>query len=200
MRLSAEMLRDHALAASGLLVNKIGGTPAKPYDLKESFKPMNHDKNENLYRRSVYTYWKLTGPSPVMMVLDAVKRDACTVKREPGSSPLQALVLLNGPQFVEASRVLAEGLMKDFPGDPDRYIREAFRRLTSLEPTDVQRKILRDMLDDQRKHFQGNPDAAKQFTRVGLRKPGEDLDPAELAATASMISLLMNFDASVVLR
>ena len=113
--------------------------------------------------------------------LDAVKRDACTVKREPGSSPLQALVLLNGPQFVEASRVLAEGLMKDFPGDPDRGIREAFRRLTSLEPTDVQRKILRDMLDDQRKHFQGNPDAAKQFTRVGLRKPGEDLDPAELA-------------------
>ncbi len=200
MRLSAEMLRDHALAASGLLVHKIGGTPAKPYDLKESFKPMNHDKNENLYRRSVYTYWKLTGPSPVMMALDAVKRDACTVKREPGSSPLQALVLLNGPQFVEAARVLAEGLMKDFPSDPDRCIREAFRRLTSLEPTDVQRKILRDMLDDQRKHFQGNPDAAKQFTRVGLRKPGEDLDPVELAATTSMISLLMNFDASVVLR
>jgi hypothetical protein len=200
MRLPAEMLRDQALAASGLLVNKIGGAPAKPYDLKESFKPMDYDKNENLYRRSVYTYWKLTGPSPVMMSLNAVKRDTCTVKREPTSTPLQALVLLNGPQFVEASRVMAESLIREYADDPDLRIQEAFRRLTGLQPSDDQVRLLREMVDEQVSHFQINEEAARQLTRVGERKPDERLDPVLVAATTSLINLLMNFDGSVVLR
>ena len=81
----------------------MGGAGAKPYDLTESFKPMGHDKGEGLYRRSVYTFWKRTGPAPVMMALDAAKRDVCRAKRENPATPLQALVLLNGPQFVQAA-------------------------------------------------------------------------------------------------
>ena len=98
----AEMIRDQYLAISGLLSDKIGGPSVKPYELSQSFKPMGKDKGENLYRRSVYTFWKRTGPAPVMMALDASKRDVCRVKRERTSTPLQALVMLNDPQIVEA--------------------------------------------------------------------------------------------------
>ena len=89
-RLSAEMLRDNALAVGGLLVERQGGPPSKPYDLEVSFKPVKRDKGEGLYRRSLYTYWKRTGPAPAMMTLDASKRDVCRVKRERTSSPIQA--------------------------------------------------------------------------------------------------------------
>ena len=105
------MIRDGLLAHSNLLFKKIGGAGAKPYDLKVSFKPINPDGAPNVYRRSMYTYWKRTGPTPVMMALDASKRDVCTVRRERTDSPSQALILLNGTQFVEAARAFADQLL-----------------------------------------------------------------------------------------
>ena len=111
-RLPAEMLRDNALAVSGLLVEKRGGPPVKPYELEASFKPSPRDKGEGLYRRSLYTYWKRTGPAPMMMVLDSAKRDVCRVKRERTATPLESFVMMNSPQFVEASRASAERLVR----------------------------------------------------------------------------------------
>ena len=129
-RLSAEMLRDNALAISGRLVRKIGGPPVKPYELEASFKPSKRDSGEGLYRRSLYTYWKRTGPAPAMMALDAAKRDVCRMRRERTSSPLQAFVLLNGPQYVEAARGLAEKVLHQH-AEPAAAVQHAFRRLTS---------------------------------------------------------------------
>ena len=110
-RLPAEMVRDNALAASGLLVQKIGGAPVKPYEIAESFKPSKPGSGEALHRRSLYTYWKRTGPAPAMMAFDAIKRDVCSAQRETTATPLQALVLLNGPQFCRGgARAGREGL------------------------------------------------------------------------------------------
>ena len=111
-RLSAEMVRDNVLAISGLLVRKVGGPPVKPYDLALAYTPLKVDKGGSLYRRSLYTFWKRTSPAPVMITMNANKREVCRMRREITASPLQALVLLNGPQFVEASKVLAGTLVK----------------------------------------------------------------------------------------
>ena len=130
-RLSAEMIRDGALAATGLLVDKVGGPPTKPYEVAVSFKPVKHEEGEGLYRRSLYTYWKRTSPAPVMIALDAPKRDVCMVKRDTTATPLQAFIFMNDPQFVEAARVLAESLTKQHGDDTTAMIQEAFQRLVS---------------------------------------------------------------------
>ncbi len=126
-RLPAEMIRDNALAVSGLLVEKRGGPPVRPYEVEVSFKPMKRDEGEGLYRRSLYTFWKRTGPAPVMMAFDASKRDVCVVKRERTSSPLQAIVLLNDPQFVEAANHLAQRLQRQHGDQVERVINDMFR-------------------------------------------------------------------------
>ncbi|MDB4756659.1 DUF1553 domain-containing protein [Mariniblastus sp.] len=196
-RLPAEMLRDNALAISGLLSPRQGGGGAKPYDLALSFKPLGPDKGEGLYRRSVYTYWKRTGPSPVMMTLDAAKREICTVKRERTATPLQAFVLLNDPQFVEAARVLAEELIQKHPQDP---ITIAFRRSTSRYPDAKEKKILTTLLRTQKKYFSENLEAAKKFVSVGGRPFNSQLDPAAVAALATVIQTVMNFDECIMRR
>ena len=110
-RLPAEMIRDAALATSGLLVDTIGGPPVKTYDLPDSFKPEPADRGDALYRRSLYTYWRRTGPAPVLEAFDVPPRLACVARRDTTNTPLHAFVLMNGPQFVEAARVLAERLL-----------------------------------------------------------------------------------------
>ena len=142
-RLPAEMIRDGLLAQSGLLHKKVGGAGARPYDLKVSFKPINPDGAPNVYRRSLYTFWKRTGPAPVMMALDASKRDVCTVRRERTDSASQALILLNGTQFVEAARATADKLIeKHGEEDLDKLATEAFRQLTSRHPDKRETAIL----------------------------------------------------------
>jgi len=167
-RLPAEMLRDNALAVSGLLVNKIGGAPVRPYELAASFKASTPDKGEGLYRRSLYTYWKRTGPAPVMLALDAAKRDVCRVKRERTSSPLQALAMLNGPQFVEASRALSQRLIHEHGKDEtDRIALDMFRILTSRAPSDAERAIITKLFHKQREHFLESADAAFKYLSHG---------------------------------
>lgn len=199
-RWSAEMLRDNALAVSGLLVDRLGGPPVRPYEVEVSFKPVPRDKGEGLYRRSLYTYWNRTGPSPVMLTFDANKRDVCQVRRERTSSALQALVLLNGPQFVEAARVLGHRLLARHGEDPPAVLTDMFRLLTSRHPQAAELEILQQLLDERFRYFEAHPDAAEAYLSVGdTPRPSETPLPL-LAAVATVANTLMSFDECVTRR
>ncbi|MCO8125330.1 DUF1553 domain-containing protein [Stieleria sp. TO1_6] len=199
-RLPAEMLRDQSLAISGSLVTEIGGPPVKPYEVEASFKPTDRDKGAGLYRRSLYTYWKRTGPAPAMMTLDASKRDVCRVRRERTSSPLQAFVLLNGPQYVEAARGLACELIDRHRDDADALLSAAFRTLTSRAATAAESNVLNELYAKQLAYFQNHPERADEYLAVGERQLPAGVDRPQLAATGVVIGALMNFDESVMKR
>ena len=199
-RLSAEMIRDNALSTSGLLSQRMGGAGAKPYDLTESFKPISHDKGEGLYRRSVYTFWKRTGPAPVMMALDASKRDVCRARRENTATPLQALVLLNGPQFVEAARTLGEQMVREHGDNVGAMVLDTFRTLTSREPSVRETALLRQLHDEQLAIFEKDAKATEAFLSVGERRLATGLAKPRIAAAGILAKALMNFDESVVKR
>ena len=203
-RLSAEMIRDGILASSGLYHSKLGGPGVKPYDLKVSFKSINPDRAPNLYRRSLYTFWKRTAPAPVMMAFDSSKRDVCAVRRERTDSPSQTLVLLNGPQFVEAARATADKLIKKFGKEKnEELVVYAFRLFTSRKPNDQELKILIRLLNEQKKEFSDPAKAVKFITPKPLLT-GEfkatTEDSSNLAAVTTLISVLMNFDESTTKR
>ena len=199
-RLSAEMLRDNALAVSGLLVSSIGGPPTHPYELEVSFKPLEHKKGEELYRRSLYTFWKRTAPAPVMMALDASKRDVCSVKRERTSSPLQALILLNSPQFVEAARILAEDMLHKHGNNQDGLIAELFRTMTSRFPTVEEKQVLSELFREQQAYFEEYPDRAELFLSTGDTIRDMALETDRLAAISIVTLTLMNFDECIIKR
>ncbi len=203
-QLPAEMLRDNALAVSGLLALRIGGPPARPYELAASFKPVAPDSGEGLYRRSLYTYWKRTAPAPVMMTLDAAKRDVCSVRRERTASPLQSLVLLNDPQMIEASRVLAESLVRRHGRQVSPLINEAFLRLASREPTEREFAVLAQLWKSQSQYFREHPGQAEQLLSNGQAPRDASLasahNDAELAAATVLVSTLLNYDACVTKR
>ncbi|MDC0935598.1 DUF1549 domain-containing protein [Pirellulales bacterium] len=198
-RLPAEMLRDNVLATSGLLVEKIGGPPTRPYELAVSFNPSTPDEGEGLYRRSLYTYWKRTGPAPVMLTLDSAKRDVCQVKRERTSSPLASLVQLNNPQTVEAARKLAEKLLAQYGDDREKVAVGLFRTLTSRFPAAEERAILASLYDAQLKYFRNDAAASSAFLGVGASKSSTDR-PAMLAAWAAVANTLYSFDECVMKR
>lgn len=199
-KLPAEMIRDNALAISGLLSEKVGGPSVKPYDLAVSFKPIKPDKGEGLYRRSIYTFWKRTGPSPMMMTLDSSKKEVCRVKREETASPLQSLVLLNSPQFIEAARVTAENLIKDHGTDDSAIIEDSFRLLTSRQPDPREISILQQLLEEQTGEFTDAPEKTAAFFKTGDKAPEQKGDDARLAAVTVLVSALMNFDESFTKR
>ena len=199
-RLPAEMIRDHALAASGLLVEKIGGPPVFTYDIPESFKPAPAGKGEQLYRRSVYTFWRRTGPAPMLETFDVPKRVVCVARRDTTNTSLQALVLLNGPQFVEAARVLAEKLHRDCGGRRDEIVGLAFRRLLGRMPNAAERTILGAMFDEQLAWFHAHPDNAVAHLAVGDTPRDAALPADEIAAIATVVNTLMNHDAFAVKR
>ena len=199
-RLSAEMLRDNALAVSGLLVPSIGGPPTHPYELEVSFKPLEHKKGEELYRRSLYTFWKRTAPAPVMMALDASKRDVCSVKRERTSSPLQALILLNSPQFVEAARILAERMLHKHGNNQDELLVELFRTMTSRFPTMEEKRVLSELFREQQAYFKEYPDRAEQFLSTGDTIRDMALETDRLASISIVTLTLMNFDECIIKR
>src|SRR6185295_6619450 len=148
VRLSAEMIRDQALAVSGLLVEKLGGPSVKPYQPKGLWKDLSseadymQDEGEKLYRRSLYTFWKRTISPPTMVTFDAAGRETCSVRPSRTSTPLQALTLMNEITFVEAARALAQQMMTIGRGTPEERIGFAFRLATSRSPTDVELKVL----------------------------------------------------------
>ena len=197
--LTAEMLRDSALANSQLLSHTMGGKPVHPYDLEFSLGGDADlvDEGKNLYRRSLYTYWKVNGPSPLMLTLDAAKRSVCTVKREQTSTPLQSLVLLNSPQFVEAARVTAENLIQKFSTTTERCT-QAYRLATSQPIHQKELTILETLYTEQLAHFQNDPEAAKELTSVGKHPAESSIDPAELAAYTNLILTLWNYAPSTI--
>ena len=199
-RLTAEMIRDNALNTSGLMSDRMGGSGSKPYDLTESFKPMGQDKGEGLYRRSVYTFWKRTGPAPVMMALDASKRDVCRAKRETTATPLQALVLMNGPQFVEAARKLGESMVREHGDNIHSIIKDMFRKLTSREPSEREIVLMQKLHKEQLANFQKDNKATEAFLGVGASPNAIDLDKPKVAAAGILAKALMNFDEAVVKR
>jgi hypothetical protein len=203
-RMDAEMVRDYALAASGLLVPKIGGPSVKPYQpdgvweavaMPESnTRNYRADSGENLYRRSMYTLWKRAAPPASMDIFNAPTREACTVRRERTNTPLQALVTLNDPQFVEAARRLAETTLKQGGDRTETRIDFTARRLLArpLRPEEVQ--VVQSSLDALLKHYKANPAGAKDLLAVGRSPADPKLDPPTLAAWAMLTNELMNLD------
>ena len=199
-RLPAEMLRDNALTVSGLLVDKVGGPPAKPYEVEASFKPAKRDRGEGLYRRSLYTYWKRTGPAPAMMTLDAAKRDVCRVKRERTSSPLQAFVVLNGPQFVEAARAIAQKMLQQHSDDDELVIESLFRTLTSRKPSAAELRVLKQLHEQQREIFANDPKRADAYLKSGDFAVAKSVEPVELAAMTVVANTLLSLDEGLMKR
>jgi hypothetical protein len=205
-RLLAEQIRDSALAASGLLNRTIGGPSVKPYqpaglwEQSGTGKTYTQDTGDKLYRRSFYTFWRRTSPPPSMLTFDAVSREVCTAKRETTATPLQSLVLLNDPQFIEAARVLGEKLLKQFPNDEAARNREAFRALTGRSPDEAEAKILAQLYAEQKSLFAKDGDDAKKLLGIGEAKRDESLPPAEFAAMTTLVNAIMNFDEFVVER
>jgi len=205
-RLQAEVIRDSALAASGLLVPQIGGPSVMPYqpaglwEQSGTGKTYTQDHGDKLYRRSLYTFWRRTAPPPSMLTFDAVTREVCTANRETTATPLQALVLLNDPQFIEAARVLGQKLLQRHPGDEGARVRDAFRSLTGRVPDEMETAALRRLLAEQRDFYAKDPGAAKQILALGESKWDETLPPAELAATTMLVSAVMNHDEFVMER
>jgi len=205
-RLLGEQIRDGALAASGLLIRALGGPSVKPYqpaglwEQSGTGKTYTQDHGDKLYRRSLYTFWRRTAPPPSMLTFDAVTREVCTAKREVTTTPLQALVLLNDVQFVEAARVLGERLVREFPNDPDARIRAAFRTLAGRSPDAREVAVLRRLFDEQQVFYAKETDAAQKLLATGESKWDERLPRADFAATTMLVSAVMNFDEFVVQR
>lgn len=206
IRLPAEQIRDGALAASGLLVTNIGGPSVKPYQPEGLWEQSGtgakykQDHGNKLYRRSLYTFWKRTSPPPNMLTFDAVTREVCTAKRETTATPLQALVLLNDPQFIEAARALAERLLKQFPDDVNARAQVAFKKLISRAPDETEMHILGKLFSEQKNLFAQDEAAAKKLLATGESKHDSTLPPADFAATTLMVSAIMNFDEFIVER
>ena len=209
-RLPAEMIRDNALASSGLLVNRVGGPSVKPYQpegLWEEKGEFSHflltytqDKGEGLYRRSLYTFWRRTSPPPSMLVFDAGSRYICTVERQSTNSPQQGLVLLNDPQYVEASRLIGERMLKEGGTNPGERIRFAFRLLTSRHPTQAELDLLLQLYNEEMANYKHDAKGALDLLSVGDYPRDQRLDVAALAANSVVASIIMNHDASYTKR
>jgi hypothetical protein len=205
-RLRAEEIRDNALAVSGLLSTRIGGPSAHPYQpegLWEEAGTGKHyvqDKGEGLYRRSLYTFWRRTAPPPTMLIFDAPSREVCTARRETTTTPLQALVLLDDPQYVEAARVLAEELVRQDGQNIDARIIEGFRLATGRRPQARELEILRQLYTQQADLFKAEPGEAEKYLKTGDRQRDQSLPVQEVAATTVLASALMNLDEFVTER
>jgi hypothetical protein len=199
-RLSAEMIRDNALLASGLLNLRVGGAPVNPYEMSESFKPEAPSGGAEVYRRTLYTNWHRTGPPPALVAFDAPRRAVCTARRVRTDTPLQALILLNGEQYVEAARALGQRLYEDSHGDDARMIELGFLRCLSRKPDTKETEIAARLYREQRAYYIAHLDEAKQLLKVGRAPRDAKIPPADLAAATVLGQALLNHDECVVKR
>lgn len=208
VRLQAEMIRDNAMAASGLLNGVVGGPSVFPYQADGIWEDMafgdvysmqryEQSHGQDLYRRTMYTFWKRTAPPASLITFDAPDREKCTARRTNTNTPLQALVLMNDPTYVEAARALAQRVLQEAGTDAGERIRYAFRLVTAREPNPKEMQVLRDLAETQEGRYRKNPNAAKQLLKVGESEADKKLDPRELAAWATVTSVLLNLDETI---
>jgi len=206
-RLTAEMLRDQSLKISGLLNQKVGGPSVKPFQPSGLWTQVSSGgryqrkymvgQGDDLYRRSLYTYWKRIAPPPAMIIFDADPRNICNVKRQSTNTPLQALVLLNDPQFLTASRALAQRMMKEGGNNLNERIEYAFRWATSRKPNGKEMKILADLFQFERKEFMEHPHRAEAFMYDIEVENLEGVHQEELAAYGIVASTIINLSESL---
>ena len=198
-RLDAEMVRDNALAVSGLLAKPIGGASVKPYQPVGYWKHLNFPKRKwapdsgvSQYRRGLYTFWCRTFLHPSMLAFDAPTREGCVAERTRSNTPQQALVLLNDPTYVEASRVFAERILQH-GGDTDgERLAWAFERALSREPSAGERDILLRLAGERAAHFAANAGAAKAAATAGEWPAATALKPERVAAWAAVSRAILN--------
>ena len=208
-RMPAEMIRDNALAASGLLNKKVGGNSVKPYqpehlwfealNFSQDLMHFKQDHGEDLYRRSMYTFIRRTQTPPFMANFDATGRDVCIVKRSQTNTPLQALNLLNDPQFVETARVLAQRVQVE-ADDTDKQLARAFRLVTGRVAKDKEVAVLKDLYQDELQRFQSQPAAVDSLLSIGEFPVAANLDRPRTAALTSVGNVLFSFDEAYVKR
>jgi hypothetical protein len=224
-RLSAEQVRDAALAVSGLLVRKVGGPSVMPYqpagvwEEAGTGKSYSQAKGEGLYRRSMYTFWRRTAPPPSMLAFDATSRETCTARRETTTTPLQALVLLNDPQYLEAARQVALGVLEtaDKEGDSgkpglgktdgltgEQVIEDRLQamstRILNRPLLTAEVGVLRESYHEQRAYFEKHPEGAQEYLSLGETQVKVEVDRIDLAAWSVVASMLMCFDDFVMKR
>ena len=199
-RMTAELIRDSALAASGLLQTRIGGPSVRPYQPEglwsaiSSIKEYTRSSGPNLYRRSLYSFVKRTVVNPTVGVFDATTRESCSVRRSRTNTPLQALTLMNDVTFIEAARVLAERTLQESRPSHSQRLQSMFRRLVGRRPSAEELAILAASLERHQQHFASNADAANSLLGVGEAPVDESLDPIGLAAYACVASVILNLD------
>ena len=212
-RMDAEMLRDQALFVSGLLVEKLGGPSVKPYQPLGLWKAVGYtdsntanfsqDDGEKLYRRSMYTFWKRTSPPPSMATFDAPSREACTVRRARTNTPLQALVLMNDKQYVEASRLFAQRIMNEGGESLDEQLSWAYRTVTSRVPSKQELQVLKQVYSQQLASYESDSDGATALidSATTLLNPQhldrEKSNDPQLAAMTLLANMLLNLDETV---
>ncbi len=207
-RLDAEVIRDQALWASGLLAPAMGGEGVKPYQPEGLWKALAHpasntkqyerDQGEKLYHRSLYVYWKRTSPHPMMTLFDAPSREASCVRRSRTNTSLQSLALFNETQRVEMSRALAQRLLLERPDDAQR-LDMLFRMLACREPTDMERSVCEKLLATLRGRFRGAEDDALALLATGEAARDDKLDPADHAAWAQLAATVLASDVAITL-
>ena len=202
-RLAGEFVRDQALAASGLLVEKIGGPSVKPYHPPGLYEQVTAGngynvyvpgKGDDLHRRSLYTYWKRSVPNPAMLLFDAPFREACTLRRPRTNTPLQALNLMNDTTYVEAARFLAQRMLREGGDTVESRLTHGFRLVLSRPPRPAELTVLRAAYERARVDFERDREAAKAFLAVGDSAADATLNPAELAPFTAVASTLLNLD------
>jgi hypothetical protein len=201
-RLQGEFIRDQALAVSGLLIDNMGGPGVKPYQPPGLWAEVGlggnpkfvQDHNDKLYRRSLYTYWKRSAPPPNMQIFDAPTREKCTINRPRTNTPLQALVMLNDVQFVEASRHLAARMMQAGGETPAERLEQGMLLTVARPPSDSEASVLTQLYEAGLQKYRDDPEAAKQLLSQGESKNPDGLDPAEHAAWTIVASTILNLD------
>jgi len=205
IRLDAEMLRDQVLATSGLIVRKIGGPSVKPpqpdglwsavgYSGSNTVRFAKDEETENCFRRSLYTFWKRTSPPPQMSTFDAPSREVCTVRREQTNTPLQALLLMNDPQFVEAARHFAARILNENRSDTGQRAAWAFEQATARLPAPHELEELVSVYRDFSAIYGEDRDAAEALISIGESPSGRSLEPTDLAAWTMVANVIFNLD------
>lgn len=208
IRLSAEMIRDQALQVSGLLNEEVGGPSVKPYQPEGIWEETTgggggttatyvQSTGEDLYRKSLYTFWKRTVPPPSMMTFDAASRDLCTVKRQETNTPLQALVLLNDPQLIEAARALADKSVQKVGESSDAQIRYIFQSATSRPPNSEEMQVLQSFYEDAYSKTETGALVPDEYLTIGEYEATSKIESASMAALALTAHTILNLDETI---